>query len=207
MKRLFIAINLPNNLKNIIQKLITDSPINKPVKTLDKNFRWIPAQNWHITITFLGNQPETAIPAIIQSTEQTLKSWTNKTDLVISFEEFVFAPNHNQARMLWLKGSQEASQRISLLKKTLENILHQHSINYSEENRIYTAHVTLARFTPAWLHKENLKKINQALINFNQYIKNNKSIFFFKTQSLDIMASSLRLEGAQYNLIQKIPLN
>jgi 2'-5' RNA ligase len=57
--RLFLAINLPKNIKNALAQELPRFAYLK--------FRQIPAQNWHITLKFIGEVEEPVLPVIRES--------------------------------------------------------------------------------------------------------------------------------------------
>ena len=79
MKRLFIAINLPEEIKTQITQILTqintDIRDNPRFNQRESAFRWLPANNWHLTITFIGYQPDDAIPVIVESSKSAAKNY------------------------------------------------------------------------------------------------------------------------------------
>ena len=65
--RLFVAINIPDDIKNGIEVEVDNINL--------ENGRWMPLENWHITVSFLDYQPEEKIPQIIEVIKQTTKSF------------------------------------------------------------------------------------------------------------------------------------
>jgi 2'-5' RNA ligase len=59
--RLFAAITLEESVRNSIARAIEAFPVEDPP------WRWIPEKSLHITLKFLGGQPDDALPAIIES--------------------------------------------------------------------------------------------------------------------------------------------
>jgi 2'-5' RNA ligase len=58
MKRIFIGIPLGENIADEIEK--TFSPLSR----FQKDFFWIPKQNWHITLSFLGDVVDSQLAEI-----------------------------------------------------------------------------------------------------------------------------------------------
>ena len=71
-KRLFIAINLPPEIKKQIQRIIEQINIAD-----NENFRWMPPENWHLTLVFLGDQPDEAISEILSATKTIAEQHSN----------------------------------------------------------------------------------------------------------------------------------
>jgi len=188
MKRLFIAINLPKNIKNRIDAVVAE------LEEKEKNIRFLPSDNWHLTVSFLGDQPDEAIPGILDALKKTVKKYSDiftDEDFKIEFDEFVYGPSNKPPRMIWLKGTEETSQRIGELKKDLENNLFANNVRFESENRKYSSHITLARFREGEINKISNHSIAQAQ-------------FSFFVKSLDLIESFLSRNGAEYDILQEV---
>lgn len=183
-KRLFIAINLPNRIKEEIQQIIDKLQIN-----IRNKIKFLSPENWHLTITFLGYQPGEALPSLLRSLETITQNYSNTLkNTRIVFGNIVLAPQEKMSRMIWLQGAPETSGALSKIKKELEDQLEKVGINFKREYRPYQAHLTLARFEPGELR--TLPNIRFALPSL-----------FFTPVSLDLMESHLKRTGAQYELL------
>jgi 2'-5' RNA ligase len=184
MRRLFIAINLPEQVKLRITEIIKQ--IN-PEKFSDKsNFRWLSSENWHLTPIFLGYQPDEAINPILNSLKETVKNLPPPT---VEFEKIIYGPLGRPARMIWLTGTKETSKTLGVIKTKLEDELIKNGVRFQRENRLYNAHLTLARFRPT---PENLQLPNYQLL------------ITFYAQSLDLMESYLKRTGAEYEILASL---
>lgn len=108
MHRIFIAINLPEDVKNQLveyQKKIerlfqTPSPI-----------RWTKEDNLHITLKFLGNLSEEELMKVCQDTEEFAK---NHKPLTITLEKIVYGPPGKMPpRMVWVTGEKIAELNLT----------------------------------------------------------------------------------------------
>jgi len=176
MLRLFISLNLTENIKQEIEKNIL-SP--------KRNIRFIPAQNWHLTILFLGNQKEEDLDIINRALQTTAFHFASPS---IVFDKIEYAPKNNP-RMLWLMGTQQSSDYLDLIKKFLEEKLCSY-INFKRESRKYITHLTLARFTQ---HPTALQDRGFTLCNK----------ISFCAKSLYLMQSFLHRQGAIYKELSK----
>jgi len=176
MKRLFIAINLLRDIKEKIAQ-ITQGP-GQPA------FRWLLPENWHLTIIFLGHQPDEAIQSILNSIKETVKNFLPP---MIEFEKMILAPPQKQPRMVWLCGVKETSENLAAIKKNLENVLVENGVRFHRENREYSAHLTLARFR--FFKEAGFPKIKK---------------LSFAARSLDLMESRLKRAGAEYERLAKV---
>jgi 2'-5' RNA ligase len=207
MKRLFIAINLPEEIKTQITQILTqintDIRDNPRFNQRESAFRWLPANNWHLTITFLGYQPDDAIPVIVESSKSAAKNYSHILEnMRIVFDGISFGPTGKRPRMIWLVGTNETSKNLAVLKNTLEDELVKNGIKFQRENRPYNMHLTLARFN---IMKSDVQR------KFYQYLGHRTSRdvgcpkIEFTPQSLDLMESYLKRTGAEYEVSAKIP--
>jgi len=177
-RRLFIAINLPENVKNEIEK-----EIEKIQYAFTNDIRFLDRRNWHITITFLGYQDDESIVPIVGSLKQIGKEFES---FRIHLTDISYGPKDKTPRMIWLNGSEETAKILSRLKERLENVLTDNGVTFKKERRRLSAHITLARFVGA----RGLPKIDTPLA------------LSFPAQSLDLMESHLSRQGADYELLQ-----
>ncbi len=206
-KRLFIAIPLSastaHSLKRITAELYeklesstdTDSVVNKESKIMDK-IRFIPRENWHITVTFLGDQNDNSLPAIADA----IKIATNSFEPIeIAFEKIGYIPakateKNSKARMIWLHADRASSERISKVKDVLDTALASRGIAFQREMKLFLGHITLARFGEG-VDLSLLPQIERT-VKFN-----------FSGVSLDLMESELKKSGAEYGLLQSFAFN
>jgi 2'-5' RNA ligase len=126
MPRLFIAIDLPEQVKTLLGRLRVDIP----------GARWVPAEQLHLTLAFLGDQDaETAARlktelAVIQAPGFTLR-----------FSQPGCFPRSSHPRVLWI--GLEPEPRLTRLAALLREALLSSGIPL--EDRPFTPHITLAR--------------------------------------------------------------
>lgn len=187
MKRLFIAINLPEEVKQRITEIIKQ--IN-PEKFSDKsNFRWLSPENWHLTLVFLGYQPDEVISPILESIKETVQHFPVST---VEFEKIILAPPGKTPRMIWLCGTKETSKALGEIKKYLDDSLIKNGVGFQRENRPFNTHLTLARFQSGQQNNQN-KLPNYPIHQLS-----------FIAQSLDLMESHLKHTGAEYEILSKM---
>ncbi|PIU21604.1 MAG: RNA 2',3'-cyclic phosphodiesterase [Candidatus Diapherotrites archaeon CG08_land_8_20_14_0_20_34_12] len=121
MKRIFIAVNLPDEIKESFQKLIEKLPKEK-VKAVKK-------ENLHITMKFLGDIPEEKL-AEIYSKLQDLNKF-------VKFEVELSDIGFFKTRILWI-GITKGKEMLENIAKEIENLL---ALNKEE----FTSHITIAR--------------------------------------------------------------
>jgi len=181
-KRVFVAINFPENIKKSVAEII------KKLESLEPDAKWINPRNAHITLAFLGliSQEEIArITAILKLLAK------NQEKFDLSLENIGFFPSLNMPRIIWL-GAGENLNLLNLennLKKQLE------MNDFKTDNRLFTPHLTIGKA------KREIKNI-QKIINLSKKISLRK----FLVTSIDVMESELRESGAEHKILFKVNL-
>jgi len=178
-KRLFVAINLPVDLKlNLVkwqQACQADS------RWRQFKIRWTPADNLHITVVFLGKIAEEQINKLTKALSLNLRSFLS---FELKFNNLAWAPPRGrQARMIWTYG--EAEKRFT----ALVNLIRQISSRFvSLETRagIYP-HITLARL------KQPVEKARQVEIKPVDLLN-----YSFKVIKISLMESKLTINRPFY---------
>ncbi|KKQ23173.1 2'-5' RNA ligase [Candidatus Wolfebacteria bacterium RIFCSPLOWO2_01_FULL_38_11] len=185
-RRLFIAINLPENIKDKIQEILKASPAY-----YDDHIMFAKPENWHLTVSFLGYQPEEAINKIIESIKDTAKKFQNP---LIEFEKIIWGPLNKPPRMLWMLGSIESAKKMEDIKNVVENNLKKNNIRFEKEERRFNCHLTLARFKTGKVKTSEIElpKIEKMAFNAN---------------SLDLIESHLNRSGAKYENLLAVKFN
>lgn len=180
-RRLFIALNIPDDLKSAI-----DREMEKIRYQFTDDIRFIDKDNWHVTVTFLGNQEDHMIPAILNGFKATTEEFEAPE---IEFSDISYGPKKGTPSMIWLNGSLESSKQLQPLKDFLENSMVDHGVVFKREHRRLSIHITLARLMTA----ENLPELNVPFV---------KS---FTAPTLDLMESQPSGEGVSYEFLQQMP--
>lgn len=182
-KRLFIAINLPGGLKEQIYQELDAIRANWPDKY---PIRFTPIDNLHITVKFLGYQSENNLPLIEDAVGKTALAHLPPK---IRLDNFVYGPDENAARMIWLEGE---SNSLALIQKDLEKDLAANQISFDRETRPFRLHLTLARFRFAPRPLPPLRR---------------KILLSFSPLSLDLMESRLNPAGPVYSILKQLNFN
>ena len=133
--RLFVATEVPQDVRSAVAEAVA------PLRERFPRARWVPAQNQHVTLKFLG------------STYPRLFDWVSTTvgEVVSRHESFATRvadlgafPNARRARVLWA-GLDDAGSAFARLAGALDEAL---SKEFAPEKRAFTPHLTIARFEP-----------------------------------------------------------
>jgi 2'-5' RNA ligase len=187
-RRLFIAINPDPHTRRAVGK------IEKDIEDAfgwerGEGIRFMPEENWHITISFLGTQDDASLAAIVYA----MRGTADRSAMPeISFAEVSYAPRKDNPRMIWLKTSQMTDRALGEIKKSLENFLSEAGIRFERESRAFSGHITLARF-PNGMSPGDLPRVERP------FAINGIGA------SLDLMESEPERNGSRYTLLQECP--
>lgn len=181
-QRLFIAINLPKELKKKIAE-----EVEKIRYEFLGDIRFSDPEDWHITLVFLGDQNKELIADIIDALEDAAHNFSAPT---IHLENMAYGPLGRTPRMIWINGSASISKSLSEIKNSLEDNLASAGVKFKQEFRGFKAHITLAKFNAATRH--GLPVIEK------------KFDWKFTATSIDLMESHLSRNGAQYEKLASV---
>lgn len=194
-KRVFIAVNLPDYLK---KKLVEFQ-----VKWADLPFRWTGESNLHLTLVFVGYVTDDQLFEICKITRQTAKT---QEPFEIKFSRICYGPPASPnppewrrgepgkpARMVWLQG--EASPALAGLKGRLEEFLFQSGDSgyFEKENRPLKPHITLGRLKLG--HRASELPLLDEKVDYGFFV-----------ESIEVMESTLKRGGAEYTILESVPL-
>lgn len=144
-KRLFLAIALPENVKNSLLSVQCPHP----------DIRWTVKENLHITVSFFGDVGESVQRQLETKLENTCSL---ATPFSLQFQEVLFAPLEKRfSTMIW--GLFQESEPFERLTQEMTKISKDLGLHVSEKKQL--PHVTLARFRKPL----KLKKLPQIKID------------------------------------------
>ena len=200
--RVFVAINLPENIKNKLAEYQEKRP--------DLPVRWTKKENLHITLIFLGYLIDEELLEVCNITEEIA---SKNQSFFINLKKIIYGPPKKiPPRLVWVEG--EKSEELGKLQKDLENSFltsratakgKEEDLSSSpspvkgleSEGRPYTSHLTLGRIK-TWEFKqiepEERPEINED-INLS-----------FEVNSIEVMESQLKRTGPNYTILESCPL-
>lgn len=132
MKRLFVGIKIIPNAE------LLDFYTALRTALQDDKIKWVPIENFHITLKFLGDTASSLVPQIINQLE----------NVVEKFKEFDLEVNglghfkkQRRTNVIWL-GLKNTETLASLANKIDVSM---NSIGFNLEERTFKAHLTLGR--------------------------------------------------------------
>lgn len=184
--RIFIAINLPENIKNKLSSY--------EIKWPELPIRWTKKNNIHITLIFLGYLSNDELLEVCKMTKEVV---SQNSSFSINLKKVYYGPPKKMPpRMIWAEG--EKSEELGKLQKDLENVLLTSSVKGIEsEVRPYTPHITLGRIK-TWEFRQ---------IEPGERPEVNEQIdLSFEVNSIDVMESELKKGGPNYTILESCPL-
>ena len=176
MRRVFIAINLPERVKQELEKIKNEIEDSLPEQGIAK---WVKTDNLHLTLVFVGYVKDERIPSICQNVKeaaQGIKPFSLKLQRVC-----YGPPKKMPPRLIWveLEHDKELGQLVERLG--------------AMENRAFSPHITLARIR-TWQWKQ---------IEPEQRPEIEREIDLeFEVESVEVMESVLRRTGPEYTILQ-----
>ena len=184
--RSFIAVELNKKIKDTIHDTL------QTLQKSDADVKWIPAQNAHLTLKFLGDVALDKIPLI----RNTLQNITRQTlPFVISTDVLGAFPSMENPRVIWLGLSRGHDE----LKNIFEKIEKETApMGFPKEDRAFNAHITIGRVRS----EKNLKSLIK-LLKENSFVRAETQ----EVKSLTLFKSILRSQGAIYQPIEIFSFN
>ncbi|HEX7672960.1 MAG TPA: RNA 2',3'-cyclic phosphodiesterase [Bdellovibrio sp.] len=137
-KRLFFALNATDPLETTFLPAFKKLKINADQR--DVTVKWVPLDNFHATITFIGPMEEELIPGLTAALETVCK---NFAPFDLKIEDMGAFSNEHDARVIWL-GVQN-KKYLGQFKNALEQELADKSLLPQPEQRDYKPHITIGR--------------------------------------------------------------
>jgi|SRR5580704_5639278 2'-5' RNA ligase len=151
--RLFIALDIDEVIRARISRFMDG------LRGFAPDARWVRAESLHVTLKFIGEQPELAV----EQTKLVLSAVTTDA-LEIRFRGYGFFPTAKSARVFWIgieAGPELASLAAIVDEKTA-------ALGIPKEDRAFSPHLTLARGgggsgSPRWREGDGANRSFQRL--------------------------------------------
>ncbi len=135
--RLFLAVELDEAVRLAAGRVATQ--LSRALGTHGRaNVAWVRPENLHLTILFLGETPEAAVPPLRQALEAPLAS----RPFELRLGGLGAFPPRGPARVIWL-GVVEGHDRLAAVHREVEDRLA--ALGVEREDRPFRAHLTLGR--------------------------------------------------------------
>lgn len=177
--RLFVAIEIPHEIRDPLMTFLNE------VRSTAPKAKWVRAENLHVTLKFLGETD----PAKLWAVQNALSSIHGKDPVTLEFRGLGFFPNERRPRVFWV--GMQASGNLKTLAEGIDREMHR--LGFPLENRLFTPHLTLARFEPPGLAPQ-----------LGAAVQNNVARQFgsLTAREFYLIESRLKRTGAEYTTVQ-----
>jgi len=180
--RSFIAIPLGAELISRIEK------IQRELKTLPADVKWVNPKSIHFTLKFLGNVEEGNIEKIAQGIQNGMRGFKPWSAAVKNMGAF---PSLKSPRVVWIGIEDQGGQLVRLqnqIEKEMANL------GFEEEKRAFSPHLTLGRVRSP-KGKDELVK----------YLLDEREQIFgeIKVDRVILFKSELKPTGAVYTVLKE----
>jgi 2'-5' RNA ligase len=182
-KRLFLAINLPNEIKvkltDLVKKL-DKANINEPIK-------WVEDDNFHLTLHFLGSTPTEKFDSLDNAMEPMVASFpTLNFELSNSINTF---PNLHEPKVIFIDIKDLNDGKALALQKQIGQALE--ILEFEIDPRPFRLHLTLGRVKSKTTFK--VPDLQFPISNF-------------RVDTIDLMESNLTSSGPIYTILKQYKL-
>lgn len=183
--RSFIAIELPENLKEFLTKIVS-----LPLPLQGVNI--VPKENFHITLKFLGEVEEKLIPQITQILENIATEFSPFTLKIAHPGVF---PDEYKPRVIWM-GTENTEVLKGLAKRIDEGM---ESLGFQREERDFKSHITLARVK----NPKHGKYLFEKIIKQFSFQEKDPHLLNFTVKEFVLMKSTLTSKGSIYSVLKR----
>jgi 2'-5' RNA ligase len=128
--RLFIALDIDDAIRAHISRFIDG------VSGFAPEARWVKPESLHVTLKFIGEQPE----PIVEQIKNALSA-VKAAPMPIHFRGYGFFPTAKSPRVFWI--GMEAGPELAVLAAAIDETTA--TLGIPKEDRAYSPHLTLAR--------------------------------------------------------------
>jgi RNA 2',3'-cyclic 3'-phosphodiesterase len=151
--RLFVAFDIDDEIHGRIVRFV------EGVQGFAPDARWVRPESLHVTLKFIGERAEAALPRIKQALT-TIKASAAE----IHFRGYGFFPTANSARVFWV--GMDAGPELGALARAIDEKTA--ALGIPKEERAFSPHLTLARAgggsgSPRRIKGDNRNRVFQSL--------------------------------------------
>jgi 2'-5' RNA ligase len=186
--RSFIAVELASRVTARAKALV------EKLKTPGVDVNWVPPQQMHLTLKFLGNVADAEIPEICSVVSRAAAEIEPFEIICRGLGGF---PSSAQARTLWI-GIEQGHAELCELQAAIDNAL-SNKLGFAKEQKSFTPHLTIGRVkggTPEGMQQLAAKLAEQAQFDADLTVVEEAIIF----------ASFLGRSGPTYEALAHCPL-
>jgi 2'-5' RNA ligase len=187
--RLFIAISLPEKVKNEIETAQNELRRALPIGSV----RWTKREQIHLTLKFLGEVLGNRTEALTQSVQEACKKFP---PLRLRAARIGFFPNANLPRVIWA-GVSDRAGGLPTLQFAIESAMKEFGTQGPEKT--FIGHITLGR-------AQNLKRPQAEILARLATGMTAKIFGEWTADKVEIVRSQLSSGSPQYSQLASVPL-
>jgi RNA 2',3'-cyclic 3'-phosphodiesterase len=193
--RLFIALDIDEEIRQRIRTFL------EGVRGFAPDARWVKPESLHITLKFIGEQPEGSLNALERALAQ-----LSGTPFELSLRGYGFFPTPKSARVFWIGIQSEA--QLSALAGAIDNSTA--TLGIPKEDRPFSPHLTLARRgggsgSPQKQKDDSTNKVFQRLSEKLAAMTSHE-FGTMTAREFFLYQSQLSRDGSRYTKLKRFPL-
>lgn len=149
-KRVFVAIPIPDRARREIARAV------ERLRRSDADVRWVSAENYHVTLKFLGEMEETLLARLSDDLQRIA---AHASPFTLTFGDAVIFPSLQRSRVVAV-GFRGDVETLKSLASEIEECASKSAI--PPERRGFTAHLTIGRVKS----QRNIAALQQAFSRF-----------------------------------------
>jgi 2'-5' RNA ligase len=186
--RVFIAIELPEEIKNALQRL------QLRLRQTGADVKWVAQQNIHLTLKFLGEIDDEKANSLSQAIEDIAKRHSVFTLHIAKLGAF---PKRESPRVIWV-GIGQGDEQVKKIALALEEKIA--LLGIPKEERPFSSHITIGR-TRSMFNRQNLiQELKKLEDSFALDVKE------FLVDKLTLFKSTLTPRGPLYTILKEASL-
>ncbi|ODN43191.1 RNA 2',3'-cyclic phosphodiesterase [Piscirickettsia litoralis] len=192
-QRLFFALSLPEKSADVLANYTIQHKAQ--ISTTTKKVKWIPKENYHITLAFLGAVKTTLIGPLIEEVNNQLHLNSLKPQTVSLSSPYFLKTGHSQT--IFAIKAEPIITLTQLAKLCQQSAKILNITDYSHSH--FKPHITLARLKNINHQKKDkfLKQVNKSNQSVNEY---------FLAESFALFSSEQTAKGSIYHCQQRFLL-
>ena len=189
MTRAFVALCLDDRTRATLNAEI------ERLRPLSRAVAWVPAQNLHLTLKFLGEQSEDTLAAAVDALAEAAVS----TPFTLALHGLGAFPGMERPRILWV-GVAEGALEARALQTRVDTALQHHG--FAPDSRPWHAHLTVGRvFDPRRWRRDTSPAMLEALARAAA-----SGFGTLPVARIVLMRSDLSPSGARYRELHAVEL-
>jgi len=191
--RLFVALDIDPAIRERMARFLDG------VREFAADVRWVRAESLHITLKFIGEQPDHKLENI-QKTLAEIRSPATR----LNFHGYGFFPTPRSARVFWV--GLDADEHLAKLADRVEQALE--PVGIAREGRVFSPHLTLARGKSGAPRRRPDDQPNRNFQRLQEKLSLLPAPEFgtMSAREFFLYQSKLSPAGSQYTKLQKFPL-